>query len=204
MNDKQMSDLWNSQPAESLLIDEEKVMQAVRDEHRREQRRIYWLNAQEVIPAVFLFFFFGSAGLNQETGAWAFFAAAVLCLGVGMFLLGSTIRQRTRESAFGDAVKEQLLRAVSQVKHREWLYRNIFWWYLLPIVLGWGAIVFDKMFKDGPSTFAIVYVTACFAFFACVYWMNRQVASIRYTPRRMQLEGMLHDIESADTQESTT
>ena len=204
MNFKQLADLWRSQRNQSLMIYEDNVIEAVRDEHRREERRLFWLNIQEVIPAVILFLIFGWRGLVTETGTWAFFTAALLCLGVGVFLCGSTIRQRVRESAFGDSVKEQLLRAVSQVKHRERLFRNILWWYLLPGVLGWGVIVYEKMFKDGVSTFEFFYVAFCFVFFAWVYWINRRVAVKRYVPRRKQLEEMLHDIESDGEQESTT
>lgn len=204
MNYKQLADIWRSQRDQSLMIDEAKVIQAVRDEHRREERRLFWLNIQEVIPALILFLLIGWRGLFMETGRWAYFTAALLCLGVGLFLVGSTIRQRVRESAFGDSVKEQLRRAVSQVKHREWLYHNILWWYLLPIMLGWGVIVYKTMLKNGVSTFVIVYVAVAFAFFAWVYWMNRRVAVKRYGPRRKHLEEMLRDIESSEERASTT
>jgi hypothetical protein len=222
MNYKELADLWRSQRDQTLAIDNDKVIQVVRDEHRREERRLVWLNIQEVVPAMLLFFIFGWCGLFMETGTWAFLTAALLCLGVGLFLVASTIRQRVRASAFGDSVKEQLRRAVAQVTHREWLYRNILWWYLLPLVLGWAALLFRILFglvyeyqkglmDELPTyvlvsglVFVIVYIAACFAFFAWAYRANRRIAVKRYGPRREQLEEMLHEIDSGEERRSTT
>ena len=198
MNYEEIIDIWQCQDDPVLVIDEERFVGALRNAHRREERKILWLNFQEVVPAVFLFVFFGGCGLLMESGAWAFFTGAFLCLGVGLFLLGSTIQQRVSESVFGDEIKDQLHRALSQVTHREWLYRNILWWYLLPGVFGWGAIVYEFGLKKGPSTFLIVYILIAFVFFAWVYWANRRIARNHYRPRRERLEAMLRRIESND------
>jgi hypothetical protein len=226
MNDKELADLWHSQREGRLIVNEDKVIQAIRDEHRREERRFFWLNVREIAAAVFLFFVFGGFGIVAKTARWALFAAALLCLGIGLFLFCSTIRQRVKESTFGDSVKEQLQKAVSQMQHREQLFRNILWWYMLPGVLGWGVVLFgityevvfeliDELGAVGDMTtvalvffwgfaaFVLIYAVACFAFFAWVYRANRRAAATRYLPRLEQLKAMLLDLESGEEQAAT-
>ena len=195
MNDEELIELWQSQP-DSPQVDEDAVIKALRDAHRCEDRRMLYLNVQEAVPSVFLFLIFGWCGLTFATGKWAFVAAAFLCLGIGLFLVWSTIRQRKRESRFGDTVKEQVRKSLSQVKHREWLFANILWWYLLPAVLGWGAVVYVVGIKDGVSMIELSYVIVCLAFFVWVFRLNRRAAAERYTPRRLRLEEVLGRIES--------
>ncbi len=204
MNNEDLVDIWKSQDNQSFVFDEAKLIQHVRNEHRLEERRLLWLNWQEIIPALLLFFFFGWCGFIMKSGAWAFFLAALLYLGIAVFLFSSTYRQRVLESAYGDSVKEQLQKAISQVTHRAWLYYNIMWWYLLPGVLGWGVIIYELMPKDGVSTSEMVYIAIAFAFFAWVYRANRSIAIKRYFPRRKQLEKMLQDIERDEETESIT
>lgn len=196
MDDESLAELWGSQPVPPMA-DEDAVVRSLRSAHRGEDRRMLWLNVQEGVPSLLLFFFFGGAGLSVRSGKWAFLGAAVLCLGVGVFLVVSTLLQRRREARFGDTVRDQLQRSLSQVRHREWLYRNIFVWYLLPAALGWGMVVYVTMFRDGPSVFAVVYVALSLAFFGWVYRLNRRVATSRYTPRRRELEGLLATLDAA-------
>lgn len=195
MDDESLAELWGAQPVPPMA-DEDAVVSSLRAAHRGEDRRMLWLNVQEGVPALLLFFFFGGAGLSMKSGNWAFLGAAVLCLGVGVFLVASTLFQRRREARFGETVREQLQRSLSQVRHREWLYRNIFAWYLLPIALGWGMMVYVMMLRDGPSLPEVGYIVLSLAFFAWVYWLNRRVATNRYTPRRRELEGLLATLDA--------
>lgn len=196
MNFNELAEIWHSQDDQPLVINEEKVVEALRKEHRKEEKLLLRLNIQEISASLLLFLFFGYFGFVVKTGQWAFFSAAILCLGIGLFMFGSTRRQRRKESSFGDSVKDQLGKAISQAKHREWLYCNIFWWYLLPCLFGWGVVTFEIMLKDGVEISEIIYLTVCFIFFAWVYRANRRIAINKYVPRRKQLEAMLQDLES--------
>lgn len=202
MNYEELADLWKSQP-DRRLANEDTIVSMLRTLHRGDERKIVWLNFQEGIPSVALFVFFCWISSVFPFGKWAFHLAAVLCLGVGLFLVTSTIRQRKRESQFGDSVKEQVKKSLSQIKHREWLYQNILWWYLLPLVLGWGAALVVITIEIGEiATFAVfallaLYVIACFVFFGMVYRLNQRVGQ-RYTARRKHLEEILETFDSGD------
>jgi hypothetical protein len=149
MNFNEIAKIWNSQDTVKPALDEHALGLALRNEHRREERKMFWLTIQEVIPAVFLVLFLGYGSMVAKQGAWALYSAAILCLGVGAFLLTSTLCQRVREAKFGESVKDHLARALSQVRHREWLYEQIMWWYLLPGVLSWGLMIFEFGLKRG-------------------------------------------------------
>ncbi len=196
MNFSELSDIWNSQSFDVDFVDKNSLMEALHDEHQREEAKLRKINIQEVVPAVGLFLFFGTFGFFVETGAWAFFAVAFLCLGIGAFLIGSTIQQRMGEAMFGDSVKEQLQKTLSQHRHRAWLYGNLLWWYLLPGVLGWYAVVHVTMLQDGLSAFEIGYIVVAVVFFVWVYFANRRVATNQYQPRCGHLEEILSRFES--------
>lgn len=201
-----LCDIWNTQQEQSLVIDEEKVLQTARAAHRREEWRIIWLNFQEGIPALGMFVFLGWSGLQRKTGAWAFLIAAILCLGVGLFLLVSTIRQRRQEASFGDSLKDQLAKSLAQVKHRQRLFQTVFWWYLLPLVVAWGLIatvlVYEMRSELELSPLLIFYfsgyVVMCFVLFWAIYRMNRDAAEKQFTPARERLEEMLAEFDSAE------
>lgn len=204
MTDEQIDNLWRSQPLPVLVLDEA-ARQALDAAHHRENRRLIWLNIQEVAPAAALAAICGwTAWSSSSTERWAFGFAAVACAGVGLFLLASTIRQRAREQRFGDSVREQLQRSLSQVRHREWLYRNIFWWYLLPLVLGWGAVLGTSIasVRGAPWWIPTIYIVLCLWFFRWVYRANRRIASVEFAPRRRELEEMLQSLDGPAGEEA--
>jgi len=193
MNEKQLAEIWLAQGGKLKM--ENQLMNQVRSEFRREERRVIWLSLQEVVPAVALFLFFGVCAFTMKEGQWAMFTAAALMLGIAVFLIVSLFRQRRKQSVFADTVKGELQRSLSQVKHRQWLFQSIFWWYLLPGVLAWGVIVYEKMIKDGVTPFEIGYLAVACVFFSWVYWANRRYGDRRFSPQRKRFEELLRDFE---------
>ena len=197
MNADPLDELWRSQPTPPLAISDE-LLRALCTVHRRDNRRLLWLNFQEVIPALVMTVIFGASAWSAQSGRWAFATGAAACLGVAGFLSATSLRQRAREARFGNTVRDQLARALSQARHREWLYLQIFWWYLLPIVLGWAAILYVSALRAGTSLSLWIYIGLCLAFFAWVYRANRRIAVNQFRPRRLELERLLQSLDTDD------
>lgn len=180
--------IWRGQDSGAETIDKAEWIQRLHDDYRCRQKKLIGLNLREGIPCLLLSGITLAAGLTMTSGNWAFITASALFLVVAVFLTAVTIRYQISRIPYTDSVKQSLQRSLAQARHHEWLYGNVVWWYLLPIVVAWGVIVYETMLHDGVSTFAAVYISLGVIFFLMVGWLNRQVAINQYRPLREQLE----------------
>lgn len=201
MDFEKITDIWNAQEQPPVVTKETDLLNRLRKDHRQLERRLLWVNFQEVPLCVLLFLFFGGVGLVDSTSRWSCWVAAVLCLEVGVFLVVSTIRQKRKEAVFGNSVKDQLNRALSQARHREWLYRNNLWWYVSPIAIGVAAIFYQKMLADGSLLAGAICGVVVAVLYFFIYRMNRRIARREYRPRVQRLEAMLRHLDSTDVDE---
>jgi len=174
--------LWNDQPDNLSISNMKELTMSLQQDHHKEQRRLLFLNMQEVIPAVGLFLWCGWKGLQADTRAWAWFVAALVTLGVALFLVASSLRQRQLEQAFDATTRGELERSLSQVKHRAQLYRSVGWWYLLPCAFAIVLILFAEG-VDFAATGVLVYLAVAVAFFAVLYYLNRKIGREKYEPK---------------------
>lgn len=191
--DDDLKALWDDQPTDLAISDMRELTMNIRQQHQQEQRRVLFLSVREVVPAILLSAWFGWSGAQATSGAWAFFAAALLSLGVGSFLVGTSLRQRRREQAFDDTTLGELKRALSQAKHRAWLYHAIAWWYLLPIA---GAIVLAlvALGQDFTTPGTIVYLAVVATFGAGVCMFNRKIGRDKYEPQVERLSRLIAEM----------
>jgi hypothetical protein len=186
-----MAQIWREQDANSSLRNEAELLERLQDDFRYRNRKLLWLSLREGVPCLFLAALTLTVGLTTQSGGWAFLTASGLFLIVAIFLIAIAIARQVSRPSDLETVRQSLQRSLAQARHSEWLYGSIAWWYLLPIMVGWGAIVYEKMFRHGMSLFAIVYVSVGLAFFFYVGWLNRRIALKHYRPLRVQLEKML-------------
>jgi len=185
--------IWDDQPAHLTIPNMKELTMVLQEQHRQEQRRLLFLNLQEVTPAVGLSLLFGWKGLQTTTNAWAFFGAALLGLGVGAFLVGTSIRQRRLERGHENTTRGELERSRSQMQHRARLYRTVAWWYLLPIA---GAIILSMvaigMDFTAPATLA--YLATGVGGGVVLYRVNRKIGREKYEPKVKRLSQLIADM----------
>lgn len=163
--------------------------------HRNDQRRLLWLNVQEVLPSLVGAYIFGSAIPRAERPVAVGLAAAV-ALAVGGFLAVSSIRHHRADRRWDSSVRDQLARRLSQVRHRSWLYRRVAYWYLLPCAA--GIVLFrygiGGQFRAGNE---VLYGGIGVALFAGLYLINRWIGRTRYDSEVERLESLLADMDGA-------
>jgi len=139
----------------SLPTDLGPFADSVATAHRKEQRRLLWLNFREVVPsfalaAVFLV-------LTSEAGRpRALQAAALIYALIGCFILLSSIRHHRADGRWGASIRDQIDRRLAQLNHRAWMYRNLAWWYFLPLTIGFGLVLFGFGIEESGVSGAIV------------------------------------------------
>ncbi len=189
-----MAQIWRDQDVGGVIHNEAELLQRLQHDYQCRSRKLIWLTFREGVPCLVLSTLTLAVGLNIQSGAWAFLTAAGLFLVVAVFLVAVTIGCQVSQPPFSETVRRSLQRSLAQARHREWLYRNIAWWYLFPIVIGWGAIVYEKMLRHGISLFAALYVVFGLVFFLFVGWLNRRIAVKHYRPLCDRLEVMLEQL----------
>lgn len=167
---------------------------SIAEAHRKDTRRLLWLNVQEVVPALAIGAIFGLQAANAAR-PWAAVVAAAIVVGVGVFLAVSSVRHQRAAHRWSASVRDQLARRLEQVRHRARLYRMVIWWYLLPIAV---AIVLYRFGRDGELRLErgdVIYYGVCVVFFAGLYRMNRQLGRKRYEPEVTRLEALLVEFD---------
>lgn len=194
----ELNDLWNRQESIMTIAEPTTLTNALRTAYRAEQRTLIWLNVQEITPSIVLAAMFAFAGIQIGSGGWAFFLAALLGLGVGTFLLITSLRQHRVETSFDTTMRGEIERALSQAQHRAWLYRNVFWWYLLPLLVAMGLILSVIRFDAGvtPGDLAFVVLVGGLGWY--LFRANRRIASETYQPQVDRYHAMLQDLDRTD------
>ncbi len=202
MTDDEIQQAWANEPAhgftpstshgEPLLArNPSDLSSKIARAHRREQLYLAWLNFQEVVPA------FGIAAVliwiaPTVERPWALAAAAALSAAVGLYLLTSSARHHGADTSFGDSIRERVSRRLAQVEHRARLFRNIAWWYLLPLAAAFGLIIYGSggSLIDEPQLLAGYGV-----FLGVVYVGNRWWGRWRYESEVTRLRTLLAEFD---------
>ncbi len=124
---------------------------SIAEAHRDDQRRLIWLNIREVAPALAAAVVFGVVAPTAERPA-AMFAAAVLFLFVGLYLVTHSIRHHRGDRAWGSSVRDQMQRRLNQLHHRARLYQTTPVWYFLPAIAGMGLALYGFGIEHAGSS----------------------------------------------------
>ena len=182
---------WTNQDNAIVAPSSADLHRALDHSHRTQVRQLQRLTVQEALPSAAVAAVFAGFGLLADQRQWAFFAAAVISLAVGLFLVGFTLNQRVVADGFGDSVRSQLERSLVQAGNLAWLYRTVPFWYLTPSALA-VALVGYGLAATGIAlvVFAAGYAAVLFA----LHRANRQVAR-RYQQEYDRLDGLRRDLD---------
>jgi hypothetical protein len=196
MNFEDLQKAWQSQDvAAKATINADVLLKEVRRNQQQFRATIFWRDVREVGVAYLLAVFFSYQGLRH--GDWTPILIGFACFGVGTFMLVDRMLQRRKQTTARDPLKRCIEASLKEVNHQIWLLKNVFWWYLLPILIGLAAFTARKVWDrriDGPTAM-LVMGAACIITFGVtywfVYWINQRAVREQLTPRRQELEALL-------------
>lgn len=195
MDFEDLQKAWQSQNASAqVTINSDMLLKEVRRNQQQFWATIFWRDVKEVGMAFLLALFFSYRGWRHHD--WTDYLLVVACLGVGTFMVVDRLVQRTLRPIFNDSLKGCIEASLIQVNHQIWLLRNIFWWYLLPLTVGWGISVLGTNWHVQHFNFRIVFgeftsVLLGVSIFWGVYWLNQFAVRKNLEPRRKELEALL-------------
>jgi hypothetical protein len=199
MNFEDMQKAWQSQDAGAkVTINADVLLKEVRRNQQHFRAGIFWRDVREVGVAAFMTWLFLHWAIRDRE--WALCLLGFACAGVGAFLLGDRWLQRKKQPARTDTVRACAESSLTQVNHQIWLLKNVFWWYLLPILVGLGALIGSVMWQTRSAEWAVITGLAAFALvcgliFWGIYKLNQLAVRKYLEPRRQELETLLSSLK---------
>jgi hypothetical protein len=186
---------WQAQdPTAQVTIKTELLLKEVRRNQRQFWATIFWRDVREVGVAFLLAFYFLYRGAVHHN--WTDYLSAMACLGIGAFMVADRVRQRKKKPVFNDALKHCLEVSLAEVNHQIWLLRNIFWWYLLPLLVATTiSMTYSGMHARHYDIGAAIGELIAVLFVAAIFWgvclLNQSAVRKSLEPRREELEALL-------------
>jgi hypothetical protein len=171
---------------------------------------IFWRDMREIVVGITLIIFFSYAGMGEKQ-LWPLFLIAGGVLFVCLFLLADRLYYRRKNGPKNNTLREYIENSLAQVNHQIWLLRNIFWWDILPVLL--GIVVFNvyvtfSIYKklhivrgEIKTTIAsILYFLISFLITTAIFWgiyrLNQGAVKKELLPRKEELENLLKSLEN--------
>src|SRR6266700_3996678 len=138
MNFEDLQKAWRSQdPAAKVTINADVLLKEVRRNQQQFRATIFSRDVREVGVCALMTVFFLGWGIRWQW--WSLYLLSFCCFFVGAFFLVDRIIQRRKQPVSNDSLQACIQNSLLQVNHQIWLLKNVFWWYLLPLLIGLGA-----------------------------------------------------------------
>ena len=200
MNFEDLQNAWQSQnEGAKMTIDADVLLREVRRNQWQFRTMIFARDVREAGVCALMTVGFLAWGLIWKW--WSLDLLALCCFGVGAFFVVDRLRQRRKQPVKNDSLRACIESSLSQVNHQIWLLKNIFWWYLLPILLGLGAVTGSTIWshrQDGAGTMIMLAGVLVFTYgftFWVVYRLNQKAVRNELDPRRQELEALLSQLK---------
>lgn len=179
--------------APMLPTDTSELATSTASAHRKDQRRLFWLNLREVVPTFFVAGVFAMSAPGADIPL-AVAASAALVLGVGLFLLTNSLHHYRADRGWGSSVREQLERRHGQVEHRAGLYRRVWWWYFMPFLSALTLFWWGSAGSPEDNESSLFFWGFILVFTAIMYPVNRVIGR-KYEADAEDLAELLADFD---------
>jgi CubicO group peptidase (beta-lactamase class C family) len=190
---------WRTQAsATRVTIDTEVLLKAVQRDRRDLRATIFWGELNAIGIALLLLPVWIYLGVTSGSPWTWYLMVPVLIWEVG-FTLAYRTRHRQRPSKPDEPLLSCVKESLAQVEQHIWLYRNFFWWNLLPTTIAILAFFAQVTWRSSESVaigwLDVVGLVGSFVFyfvvlFAVYYFVNyviQRTVRTQYEPRRQEL-----------------
>ncbi len=186
MNEAELKSLWQKQELQPpVSLPDAEIIDRMRQKLRQFDRNIFRRDMREgvacaVVVGMFLREFFVESAALARTGCIVVIAAAVV-------IFGKLVVRRHFKTKRGepDSVKEFLEKERRKMTREIFLLRSVFWWYLLPLLVGEELFVFGL---PRPLANKLVATAVCVAVSGFVYWLNQRAVRKYLVPLQEEME----------------
>jgi hypothetical protein len=171
---------------------------------------VFWRDVREIGVGVALVIFFLVFGMKYNAWPDIFLSGCILFVCLFLFM----DRFGCRKNRLPDGtLKECAENSLAEVNHQIWLLRNVFWWYLLPPLVGfvvqglWMEFFLMRGVQEvleGPKTILssvldfLISLWLPAVLFIGVYWLNQWAVKAELLPRKREVEDLLQSINNGN------
>ena len=197
MNFEDFVKAWQCQPGAKLTVaDPEAAVRELRlHEYRTNRAYLILAGLEAVMVPLFLFF---AIWFHD----WADYLMAFVCFFICVFtLVDRWLQHRRRSVTTNETLASCIQSSLSQVNYEISRYKSVFWWYLLPLDLGFTACAVSWCWglSGHQSAWIIVlgmipvaiWLLGCGLISWFTYWLHQRGIIKRLEPRRKELEELL-------------
>jgi Na+/proline symporter len=199
MNFEDLQKTWQAQDASAkVTVNADVLLKEVRRNQRQFRATIFWRDVREIGGCFLLTIYFSQRGLRHDD--WTDCLVGFACFSVVTFMVVDRLRQRKKQPAINDSLKACVENSLFQVNHQIWLLKNIFWWYLLPIVAALGIAIGHSSWQSRADGMAVLFgfvisVLVCALVYWGIYRLNQFAVRKNLEPRREKLETLLASLK---------
>jgi hypothetical protein len=196
MNPDNFKETWQTQTSQTrLTIDADLLLKEVQRNQRLFTATIFWRDVREVGIALLLVPVWIYLG-TRSSQPWTWYLTVPALLWIAGFMLVDRVDHKRRPPELGEALRQRIEGSLAQVEHQIWLLRNVFWWYLLPLILSILAYLSQVAWQERSGGWLIavamtLVVSLVVIVMTAVYWVNRKAVRSYLEPRRQELEVQL-------------
>jgi len=185
-----------------LTIDSDLFLREVKRNRESFASIILSRDVLEILVGILVILFIWSfAGFLFYQGltlvAWASLLMSTFFLWVILFFIIDRAIQRKKRAASCETLIEYAKDSLAQVNHQIWLLKNVFWWYLLPPVIGlvifFSACAWQTIPCHGKISLIRLFLRLTLVAIVSfgVYCLNQWAVRKDLNPRKNELESRL-------------
>ena len=196
MNFEDFRKAWQCQkPGAKVTINAEALLREIRLSQRLD-KTIYFLGDLVIVGVLAIMVpIFLHAGFRNH--AWTFYLMAFACFFVSVFIpVDRWLQRRKKPISTNDSLTSCIKSSLIQVTHEIWRSQNIFWWYALPLEIGFAATTASWAWRIRDKAWPHALGVAAYALFCGLigwgtYCLNQHSVRKTLEPRRKELEELL-------------
>ena len=205
MNFEQLQNQWQQQEEKGMIvINTDVLLKEVQRNKKQFDSMIFWRDVREVGTAFVMIPVFTWFAIHDNALTLLFPAAACLFVAAYMIIKRMRFKKEHPYSVHNATLAECVVNSLAHVNYQIWLLRNVFWWYLLPFILGISIFWIWVAWIARDSMFALLFIAGCFIFMFLtdlwVYKLNQKAVAEELQPRKDELEALLNSINDSTEQ----
>ena len=206
MNFEQLQNQWQQQnKGDTMIIDTSILLKEVQRNKKQFDSMIFWRDVREAGGSFVMMVVFIWLTIHENTLSLLFPGLACLFVGTYMIVKRKRFKKEHPYSDHNATLSQCIQNSLAHVNYQIWLLKNLFWWYLLPFILGISIFWIWVAWIARDSLFALLFISGCFVFMFLVdlgiYKANQIAIAEELQPRKDELEALLNSINNS-TEES--